>query len=135
MHFNDSKKGPFSLDSNHKPSCACCVGKPDDSFERACLALLNLRSFEASDLMKVEEFVRMCRRSDLMELSKSAAKKAQKMFSSGNSGNGFREDGCEGRVDLGDRSAEFISVEDIERMNKCVLDVYADSLKREREQR
>ena len=143
MRFEPSS-GPFSLtnpsssftssrqrgQNRHRfsPNCLCCVGQPDPSFERAVEGLTKLSSeisggLSASiDRAVAESFVRMCRQStNGMRLSKAKVKAATKLKAA---------TGTKGGGGGGER---FLTTEDVEKMQECVLKAYEETLRLEKE--
>ena len=142
MRFEPSS-GPFSLthpsssftsksrqrgQNRHRfsPNCLCCVGQPDPSFERAVEGLTKLSSVSGGlsasiDRAVAESFVRMCRQStNGMRLSKAKVKAATKLkAATATKGGGGGE--------------RFLTTEDVEKMQECVLKAYEETLRLEKE--
>ena len=142
MRFEPSS-GPFSLthpsssftssrqrgkNKYHRfsPNCLCCVGQPDPSFERAVEGLTKLSSVSGGlsasiDRAVAESFVRMCRQStNGMRLSKAKVKAATKLkAATATKGGGGGE--------------RFLTTEDVEKMQECVLKAYEETLRLEKE--
>jgi len=146
MRFEPSS-GPFSLThpsssftssrqrgKNHhrfSPNCLCCVGQPDPSFERAVegLAKLSVSGGLSASIERAvaESFVRMCRQStNGMRLSKAKVKAATKLKAATATKGGGGGGGGGG----GER---FLTTEDVEKMQECVLKAYEETLRLEKE--
>lgn len=96
----------------HPASCLCCIGGPDLSFERAVFAVLALEL--GFDYDAAGRFIRLCRASPRMVLSKSKVKVAAKSRG---------------------KAAPVLSVEEVQRAQDAVLACYAETLALEEKQR
>ena len=73
-----SSSSSSSSPATHPDRCLCCIGPPDDAFERACASLVAL-NVTGVGALEAEKFVRLCRASDGMRLSRSKYKAATKL--------------------------------------------------------
>ena len=126
--FTSSRQRGTNQYHRYSPNCLCCVGQPDPSFERAVEGLTKLSSSVSGGLSAsidravAESFVRMCRQStNGMRLSKAKVKAATKLKAAtatkGGGGGGER----------------FLTTEDVEKMQECVLKAYEETLRLEKE--
>lgn len=86
--FRLPTRGPDGQLEIHRPNCLCCIGPPDDAFERSCAAVVALR-IEGVGPAEAERFVRLCTRAgggDATPLSKGKLKAACKSVRSKASG-------------------------------------------------
>lgn len=90
----------------------CCIGGPDLSFERAVFAVLALEL--GFDYEAAGRFIRLCRASPRMVLSKSKCKVAAKSRG---------------------KTAPALSAEEVQRAQDAVLACYAETLALEEKQR
>ena len=108
--------GPFRLPGTenaprHEPFCLCCIGPPDHAFERACVAVVAL-DIAGVGKLEAENFVRLlCARGggDAVPLSKGKAKAALRTIRAKSSG------------------LKPLEKEDLERMQRAVLETYPSS--------
>ena len=107
--------GPFRLPTksgtaaSHRPNCLCCVGPPDDAFERACAAVATL-AIDGVGASEAERFVRLCVDAgggEAVALSKGKAKAARR---------GIRK---------GPSASTPLEASDVARMQDAVLTCYA----------
>ena len=99
--------------STHAANCLCCIGGPDLSFERAIVDILALEHLHF-DYSSAAKFVRLCRAAPLLVLSKGKVKLAAKVRG---------------------KSLDALTEEQVQLVQNVVLEVYADTLGLERQQR
>ena len=107
-----STAGTSSTSPVHPANCLCCIGGPDLSFERAVAAILALNLVFEYDT--AGKFVRLCRASPCMVLSKGKRKLVSKSRG---------------------KSSPALSEEEIDRVQDVVLEHYASTLALEQAQR